>query len=106
MCCMYKNTTFSFFSQVFYYICLKDCEFFHSLTVWVWRKKSKRNFSCRFSPPEKKVPELGLRFPKTLSKHTEATCSFLPKKEKQPLPYSLGRNNFISQNIQNSLELF
>src|SRR5690554_1871463 len=33
MCCMYKNTTFSFFSQVFYYICLKDCEFFHSLPL-------------------------------------------------------------------------
>src|SRR5690606_33269911 len=33
MCCIYKNTTFSFFSQVFYYICLRDCEFFHSLPL-------------------------------------------------------------------------
>src|SRR5690606_9120709 len=35
MCCIYKNTTFSFFLQVFYYICLKDCEFFHSLPLAV-----------------------------------------------------------------------
>src|SRR5690606_8128713 len=41
MCCIYKNTTFSFFSQVFYYICLRDCEFFHSLTLCVSEKKPR-----------------------------------------------------------------
>src|SRR5690554_3384129 len=41
---MYKNTTFSFFLQVFYYICLRDCEFFHSLTlVAIMAEKMARN---------------------------------------------------------------
>src|SRR5690554_7035145 len=33
MCCIYKNTTLSFFLQVFYYICLKDCEVFSQSDV-------------------------------------------------------------------------
>jgi len=40
---MYKNTTFSFFLQVFYYICLRDCEFFHSLTLATILKRVKKN---------------------------------------------------------------
>src|SRR5690606_21464440 len=39
MCCIYKNTTFSFLSQAFYYICLRDYEFFHSLELYAILKK-------------------------------------------------------------------
>src|SRR5690606_21134793 len=34
MCCMYKNTKIVLFLQLFCYICLRDCEFFHSLTLY------------------------------------------------------------------------